>query len=170
MNAEIRIGTVSDVNAEARQVRVLFADDGIVSDWLSVLDNTPTVTNNAVDGTTTVGGALTTGYAPDMTTGGAGYGATGTAGGGSTGATQDLTPTDGSQFASHTHTLAGHTHEVQSHTHHLPNHTHTGPAHSHMFTVTSNVAVNKWMPGVGETVLCLFDGGFNGAGYVVAGF
>lgn len=37
----IRIGKVSDINADTRQVRVLFPDVGIVSGWLKVIKNPP---------------------------------------------------------------------------------------------------------------------------------
>lgn len=41
MDGTIRIGKVSDVNAETRSVRVFFPDVNIVSGWLKVLKNTP---------------------------------------------------------------------------------------------------------------------------------
>ena len=37
----IRVGTVTDIRAETREVRVYFPDKKIVSGWLKVVKNSP---------------------------------------------------------------------------------------------------------------------------------
>ena len=60
--ADLRVGTVSDVDKETRKARVRFDDVGMVSGWLKILKNPPVVTAlGTVSQTSSVAGSAESG-------------------------------------------------------------------------------------------------------------